>query len=148
MITTQHKLPPWTGETTINTYGGKQLLNKNNEPVFAEIYALKIFQEQGYKGVWVDNYRKRLVNDMTLTNLKNEVNEIVLSTLEKINGNLFRGGTWDLLLWNEDEIKFVELKRRDSSDKIRPAQIEFHKRALELGYKEEQFEVFEWELEE
>jgi hypothetical protein len=53
-------------------------------------------------------------------------------------------GTWDLLLWKGQEIKFVELKRK-GKDKIKQAQIDFFERALNVGYVSGNFEFYEWE---
>ena len=141
----RQKLPKWKGEFALDTYGGKQILNNNKEPVFAEIYALRYFEEKEFNGVWIDNYRRRLVTDMTLKDMKDQIDQRVLNELIRINGELYKSGTWDLMLWKEDELKFVELKRV-GTDKLRDSQIGFYKRAIEKGYKSDQFEIFEWDI--
>jgi hypothetical protein len=49
----------WSGETLADTYGNKTLLNFDGEPVFAELAILRIFQNDGWSGVWVDTYRRK-----------------------------------------------------------------------------------------
>lgn len=141
-----HQIPKWTRKVDIDSYGGKSLINFDGTPVFAEIYALRYFEQQGFTGIWVDNYKRRLVNDMSLQTIKDQVDTTVIELLKDINGKVFRAGTWDLLLWNENkEFKFVELKRT-GKDKIRPSQIDFLERAITKGYQLNQFEIYEWNL--
>ena len=48
-----------------------------------------------------------------------------------------------MILWKEEELKFVELKRQ-GKDRIRQTQIDFLERALKNGIPIENFEIFEW----
>lgn len=144
--TSYHQIPEWTGLVDIGTYGGKPLINLDNSPVFAEIYALKQFQKVGFAGIWIDNYRRRLVNDMSLQSIKDRLDIAVIELLKNINGKVFRAGTWDLLLWDDNNaFKFVELKRT-GKDNIRTSQLDFLERAIDAGYKMNQFEIYEWDL--
>lgn len=59
-----------------------------------------------------------------------------------ISVNKSSKGVWDILLWKDGQLKFVELKRI-KKDAIRQTQIQFLESALECGYKSEQFEVLE-----
>ena len=54
-------------------------------------------------------------------------------------------GCWDLIIWKNNTIKFVELKGIPSKDKIRKNQLEFMRRLLESGFKDEDFLVVEWD---
>jgi hypothetical protein len=49
-------------------------LNYRGTPVFAEIYVLRLLQEQGWDGVWISSLGRKLFRDMpTDTNLSNGV---------------------------------------------------------------------------
>ena len=99
-ITQEYSFPIWEGDTDVDTYGGKTLLDYQGQPVFAEIYALKLLKTQGYRGFWIDNYRKRLVEDMSLANRIDD-GRYDLEAIKKINeGKVFRSGNWDLYVWN------------------------------------------------
>jgi hypothetical protein len=46
----------WTGEEPEDTYGGKEVLDSDGEPAFAEIRTLRLLEKAGWTGVWVDNF--------------------------------------------------------------------------------------------
>lgn len=143
-----HKLPVWTGKPIIDTYGNKPVLNYNGKPLFAELYALKMYKDQGYDGVWADTFRKIFRTELP----ENHTDEILLpkiikNKLSKINPDGKMSGTWDLILWKKNQLKFVELKRK-GKDKIRSTQIEFLEKAINCGLQARNFEIFEWELNE
>jgi hypothetical protein len=48
----------WIGEFTGDTYGNKPILDIDGKAMFAELAILKIFQMNGWDGVWVDNFRR------------------------------------------------------------------------------------------
>lgn len=135
----------WQGKPIENSYGGKTILNYNNQPLFAELVALQLFIEQGFNGVWVDTFKKKyrigLPENTEPIFLPTEIQNH-LDVLLKINGS--SKGVWDLLLWKNDKIKFVELKRI-KKDKIRTTQIDFLKACLLSGLKTDQFEILEWQ---
>lgn len=143
--TSFYEFEVWTGKPIKDSYGGKTVLVYNNQPLFAELVALQIFTDQGFQGVWVDTFKKKyrtgLPENTEAVSLPTEIRQV----LEKIileNGN--SKGVWDLLLWKNEELKFVELKRL-KKDKIRTTQINFLKSCLSYGLKTEQFEILEWQ---
>lgn len=69
--------------------------------------------------------------------------DFVQSRLNQINPNGKLSGTWDLILWKNNSIKFVELKRK-GKDKLRQTQIDFLNRAIKSGISINGFEIFEW----
>lgn len=140
------QLPVWTGPTIADTYGGKSVLDYKGTPLFAELYVLSQYEEEGYNGVWVDTFRR-----VFRTELPEQKQEEVLlpdsvqHLLNQINTDGKLSGTWDLILWKGNNIRFVELKRK-GKDRIRQSQVDFLKRALKAGVSLENFEVFEWTL--
>lgn len=140
-----HKLPTWTGKPINDTYGNKPVLIYKGEPLFAELYALKFYQNRGYNGVWADTYRRTFRTKLPEKQLKIIVlPDFIKTKLSEINPNGKLSGTWDLILWKGNYLKFIELKRK-GKDKIRSTQIDFLERALKCGYKLSDFEIFEWE---
>ena len=147
-ITERVKYPRWTDQTDVYSYGGKMFLNYRQAPVFAEIYALKLLEEDGYHGFWIDNYRRRLVTDMSLENKLGSIDPKLIDVIRDINeGKLFRSGTWDLCVWKDSQVVFVEMKK-SGDDSIRKNQIHFFERAIQKGYNRRNFAIYEWSLAE
>lgn len=55
-----------------------------------------------------------------------------------------RAGCWDVFAWRDDAPLFVELKRTDSSDRVRARQLIWREAALALGVHKTAFIVAEW----
>ncbi|QTD36343.1 VRR-NUC domain-containing protein [Polaribacter batillariae] len=137
-------IPVWKGKEILDTYGKKPVLNYNGIPLFAELYALRKYKEKGFEGVWADTFRNKFRSELPEKNEpKIILPEFISEKLNKINANGKLSGTWDLILWKQNEIKFVELKRK-GKDKIRKTQIEFLERAIKNGISVESFEIYEW----
>src|SRR3989344_8091754 len=49
----------WQRNPISNTYGNKAVIDWKGEPVFAELALLRLFQENGWNGVWADSYRRK-----------------------------------------------------------------------------------------
>ncbi|MFZ4741692.1 MAG: VRR-NUC domain-containing protein [Bacteroidales bacterium] len=141
---TFQEIPIWKGNKIVDTYGNKTILDFNGNPLFAELFALRTFKEKGFSGVWADTYRRTFRTELPeKKETKISLPIFVTEKLNKINPNGKLSGTWDLILWKEEELKFVELKRQ-GKDRIRQTQIEFLERALKNGIPIENFEIFEW----
>src|SRR5689334_19441167 len=52
---------PWIGKRIGENYGGKALLDFCGKPQFAELVILRLFEGEGWQGVWVDTYRKKYI---------------------------------------------------------------------------------------
>ncbi len=137
----------WSGDTLADTYGNKAILNFNGEPVFAELAILRIFQNAGWNGVWVDTYRRKYRTEYW--NSKNDVNlpsdkQMLLDNIYKLAGS--GNGCWDVFCWRKKTVIFAESKRL-SKDKIRETQIKWLEAALKYGLnKETSFLIVEWRL--
>lgn len=144
--TSYHTFEKWTGNPITDTYGGKAVLAFKDKPLFAELVALEIYKESGYDGVWVDTYRNKyrigLPENSESVILPDEIKEKLQAIIEH---NKTSNGIWDLLLWNGEELKFVELKRK-RKDAIRETQIKFLVSALAVGFSLHQFEILEWDI--
>jgi hypothetical protein len=49
----------WTGDAPTDTYNNKPALEFNGERVFAELAILRIFEQAGWNGRWIDSYRNK-----------------------------------------------------------------------------------------
>lgn len=137
----------WFGETFGDTYGNKTILDYNGEPVFAELAILRIFQDDGWSGVWVDTYRKKYRTGYWNNNHVIELppdKQMLLDNIYKDAGSI--KGCWDVLCWRKKTVVFAESKRL-SKDKIRETQVKWLEAALNYGLnKESSFLIVEWIL--
>ncbi|MBI2669529.1 MAG: hypothetical protein HYX20_00030 [Candidatus Yanofskybacteria bacterium] len=140
------KFKAWQGDPIPNTYGGKAVIDFNGEPLFAELAVLKLFRQNGWDGVWVDSYRKKyrigLPDIVDSINLPADKQEL-LNQLRSKTGKF--GGCWDLLLWENNPVLFIELKL-SKKDRIQDSQIKWLEESLKLGYQAKNFLLVEWFL--
>jgi hypothetical protein len=136
----------WTGDPIEDTYGNKPILDVDGEPVFAELAILRLFQREGWDGVWVDSYRQKYRvgywgkgNEAVLPSEREELLEQVYRKL----GN--RKGCWDVYCWKGRETVFAESKRR-TRDRIRETQLRWLEAALDVGVPLESFLLVEWSM--
>ena len=138
----------WKGVMPQNTYGGKQALDLDGNPLFAELVVLRLFQNEGWQGVWVDTYGKKyrvgLPDLIEPVELPSAEANIVIGIASRAGG--FKG-CWDVFLWKGDEHMFVELKRA-SKDAIRETQERWLEASLDLGFPSDAFLVVEWDTEQ
>jgi hypothetical protein len=64
---TTPKFQPWRGSPLNNTYGGKVVLEFGGKPLFAELVILRYFESCGWRGAWIDTFRKRTLTDLDLS---------------------------------------------------------------------------------
>ena len=137
----------WTnamGPTPEDSYNGKQFLNVDGEPKFAELAIRKIFVDAGWDAVWVDafggfkyrvDYREGVV----------ELPDACRAIPEVITQRSGGGGCWDVFAWRgaPDEVVFTESKCR-GSDELRASQLRWLQTALEAGIPLEYFLIVVW----
>jgi hypothetical protein len=134
----------WSGAPIHDAYGGKTVVNIDGQPLFAELAILHLLQDDGFDGVWVDTYRNRFRRSMaqarcTLPVWVQERFDAILT----LNGK--RGGCWDVLAWKNNQIVFVESKRK-RKDRIHPNQRRWLAAALKAGIDADCFSICEWDL--
>lgn len=136
----------WKGTPILNSYGNKAVIDWNGEPLFAELVVLRLFQSNGWEGVWVDSYRRKyrvgLPDIVSPINLSAEYEELI-NTIRTKTGR--SGGCWDILLWKDSKILFIELKRR-KKDSIQDSQKLWLEYSLAYGLLPSNFALIEWEL--
>lgn len=132
----------------IDTYGEKPILDFDGEPVFAELAILRILQNEGWVGVWVDSYRRgRFITGLfnpPLQRLPSNAREV----LEKVKiAKRSRSGCWDVFAWRKGRLLFVEAKRANK-DRFQRSQVEWLAASLQVGLPLSAFMVVEWDTEE
>lgn len=137
----------WQPEHKYDTYGGKQLLKYNGEPLFAELVILRLLEERGYKGVWVDTYRNKFWQRLPHLSFPVSPDRKWLDVYNKIYQ--LKGGTksgcFDVMAYRDNHFVFAELKRQ-KEDSIRPSQIEWLRAARQAGLENPTFLIAEWSI--
>ncbi len=133
----------WAGKKIADTYGGKPIVNFKGKPTFAELAILKLFQRDGWDGVWVDTFRKKYRTEYWPRN-EVEVPEFQFALLQRISEKAGSGkGCWDVFCWNKEDIIFSEVKHK-GHDRIRQTQLEWLESAFNCGLIPISFLVVEW----
>jgi hypothetical protein len=139
---------PWKGTPIPNTYNGKAVIDWNGEPLFAELAVLRLFQSNGWEGVWVDSYRRKYRTGLPDVAEPVELPEKQRLLIESIRAKTGKhGGCWDVLVWKDNLILFLELKR-SKKDRVQDSQISWLENSLSLLLKSENFAFIEWVVEE
>lgn len=138
----------WKGAPIPNTYNGKAVIDWNGEPVFAELAVLRLFQSNGWDGVWVDSYRRKYRDGLPDVADPVELPEKQRQLINSIRAKTGRhGGCWDVLVWKGDQIMFLELKRK-KKDRVQASQDQWLEASLSQGLKSSTFALVEWDLHE
>ncbi len=136
----------WQGLSIPNTYNGKTILNWNNEPVFAELAILRLFQSHGWNGVWVDSYRRKfrvgLPDVVDPISIPQEQDGLIKTIRIKTKRS---GGCWDVFVWKDSQVLFIELKRK-GKDRIQNSQNEWLEASLSSGLNIKNFLLVEWDI--
>jgi hypothetical protein len=136
----------WEGTSLPDTYNGKQVLDVQGRPAFAELAILWALEDSGWAGVWIDTYRRAYRTGYwgvpPVAELPKPAAELLAAIYDRAGS---RGGAWDVFCWRFGDFLFAESKRR-RKDRIRDSQRTWLEAALELGMGLNQFLVVEWGL--
>lgn len=136
----------WRGDSVLNTYGNKAVIDWKGEPVFAELAVLRLFQESGWDGVWVDSYRRKfrigIPSIVDPVQLPVDKKKLIDAIKTKAGAS---GGCWDVFIWKGIKILFVELKRQ-KKDRLQDSQYKWLKASIGVGLKPSNFAIIEWDL--
>jgi len=140
------KFKEWKGKPISNTYGNKAVIDFNGEPVFAELAVLRLFQSQRWEGVWVDSYRRKfrigLPDVVESISLPVDKKDLIDSIKQKAGAS---GGCWDVFVWKDNQVLFIELKR-SKKDRIQDSQKIWLEESLNYGLALNNFALIEWGL--
>lgn len=135
----------WSGQSVSDTYGNKLVLNVNGRPAFAELAILRILQDDGWSGAWVDTYHNKYRTAYWPKNeveLPPEQQQLLQRIYEKAGS---KKGCWDVFCWKEEICLFAETKRQ-GRDKIRDTQRQWLEAAIRCGLPLTSFLIVEWSV--
>src|SRR5215213_763706 len=133
----------WSGEFTGDTYGNKPLLDVDGVPMFAELAILRLFQKDGWNGVWVDSFGKKYRTswgEEGVVRLSGDKLQLLKAIHERAGS---ASGCFDVFCWKDDAVIFAESKRR-SKDEIRQTQLIWLEAAMQTGLDASAFLIVEW----
>jgi len=137
---------PWRGDSIIDNYNGKQILDIGGEPAFAELAILLAMRSVGWDGVWIDTYRRKYRTGYWGAEPLRELPPEREKVLERIYSRAgSRSGAWDVYCWNGPKVFFAESKRT-RKDRLRDSQRHWLAAAIEESFSSEDFLVVEWSL--
>jgi hypothetical protein len=144
------RFPKWQGAPFVDDFGKKSaaMIELNGEHLFAELAVLRLLEQDGWEGRWVNTYGgggevwKYLTrwDDVARTEQKtrpiqhDEARQL-LARLAGFNKPRRYKGCWDVYAWRNGEIAFVECKRTSpkQTDVVSKEQEEWVRSALFLG---------------
>jgi hypothetical protein len=135
----------WAGKPVNDTYGNKLILSFHGKPAFAELVILKLFQDEGWSGVWVDTYGHKYRTEYWPKDeiaLPPEQQRLLRNIYDKAGSDL---GCLDVFCWKEGKYLFAESKRQ-GHDKIRNTQRRWVEAAIECGLPFTSFLLVEWSV--
>jgi hypothetical protein len=139
------KFKKWSGKRVPrkHTYNGKAVLSYKGK-AFAELVILRMFQDEGWEGVWVDTYGTRYRSEYWP---KNEI-ELPLKQqrlLDRISKKLGKSwsGCWDVFCWKGNKVVFIESKKR-GEDSIKDNQRKWLAAAINCRLPFNSFLLVEW----
>jgi len=141
----------------VHTWGGKALLQVDGRAQFAEVAILRLFEEAGWEGRWIETYGKRKLMpsywrawlpqgphaQVEVPIEEPWVNE-KLHAIAAANGHTF-SGCWDVVAWKEGRLLFAEAKLT-RKERFRSTQLRWMEAGLKCGMKDEDFLVVEWSI--
>ena len=139
-----YRFSPWRGKPIADTFGGKAVLSFRGRPVFAELAILRVLQNTGWDGVWVDTFRRKFRRFLPphKCQLPSDAQKVYEQICAANDGKM--SGCFDVFAWRGKKLLFVESKRK-GRDSIRPSQIRWLEAALKSGIPLKAFLVCEWE---
>jgi len=131
----------WRGVVNFDTYGKSPILSFAGKPIFAEILILRLLEQAGWQGVWVDTYRGRYLTDIWIETALPDMPQTVLEKIYSLAGS--RSGCFDIFAWRDANVLFAESKHA-KHDRIRWSQQRWLEAALGSGLPLESFLIVEW----
>jgi hypothetical protein len=128
----------------VGSYTNKALVTVEGELLFGELAILRLAQKQGWDGVWLDTYHgDKKWRDMPHVSEPVSIPAARGDLLDRIRDRHGRrGGAWDVFVWKNDEVGFLEAKT--VGDGIRPNQRTWLAAALAEGVPPSAFTIVDW----
>jgi hypothetical protein len=128
-------------------YSMKPLVMIDKQAMFAEIAVLTLFSKLGWDGVWADVFHRKYFNRMPNQSKGASLATYINQTLTRIaeNNGQSRSGCWDVILWVDRTLLFVQLKNLAVQEEIKGTRLGWLDAALKSGFSPSQFMVVEWD---
>ncbi len=129
------------------SWSNKPLVMMDKQAMFAEFALLTLFRKNGWEGVWADAHHRKYFDKMPNQSKGASLNTYINQLISRIaaNNNNSKAGCWDVILWANRAVVFVEMKCSSSKDEIGDAQAGWLSAALKSGLSAGQFLVVEWD---
>jgi hypothetical protein len=124
-----------------DTYGNKPILEFNGEMMFAELAILRIFEQAGWEGRWVDSFGNKYRIGYWGKDVEKDLPDEQRARLNSIRAKA--PGCFDVFCWRDGLTLFVESKW-EAHDAIRETQRRWLEAALDLGIPVKSFLIVEW----
>lgn len=134
--------PEYSGRSPRSTFNRKPVVGPPHRP-FAELQVVERLEQDGWTAGWAYRPGKFTSSWEPLTPVSYP--SAALKLLERIRKRSgAKAGCWDVFAWKDGKPRFIELKRRNSSDALQTSQLAWRKAALAEGVDEAAFELIEW----
>jgi hypothetical protein len=149
-VTINHCYPKfveWHGAEVAFTFGGKNTLEFEGKPLFAELLILRLLEQRGWQGVWVSSFGGKFLTEMPVSwKLENAVpSPSEAKCIPRASDGSLRG-CFDVFAWKNDRLLFCEAKRK-GCDRLRDSQKRWITTMLESKLPRSDLLVVEWEIE-
>jgi hypothetical protein len=147
----------WKGLPIPNTFGGKGLIEYNGEPMFVELAVQRLAVSSGWDSRWVETYAMKNKTPYYFTewgdgplrtqaqNLINNQRVLDMLALIASYNNSSYSGCWDVVVWNDNKIIFIESKRV-KKDRFRGTQDRWLNAGLRAGLPADDFAIVQWDF--
>jgi ribosomal protein S18 acetylase RimI-like enzyme len=129
------------------SWSNKPLVMMDKQAMFAEFALLTLFRKTGWEGVWADAHHRKYFDKMPNQSKGASLNTYINQLISRIaaNNNNSKAGCWDVILWANRAVVFVEMKCSSSKDVIGDTHVGWLNAALKSGLSAGQFLVVEWD---
>jgi hypothetical protein len=135
----------WVGHAVpLHGYGAKPLVGLDGEPFFAELALVRLFERDGWRAVWVDNYHSKFLcgnADHIQRAPFHGAQRAIYNRIVALAGG--RAGYYDVMAWRGDELMFLELK--GPGDRVSEGQLRWPELAEQV-VPHATFTIVEWQF--
>jgi len=139
----------WDGPAPSADPGAKPVLDHGGEAFFAEAMILRLLQQHGWDGVWVQtnggvHFVRSIPADRNSASGWVELPAARVDVLRGIWDAARTKACFDLFVWQGERLMFCKARRR-GRERLTPAQRKFVDGALACGFAASQLLVVEWD---
>ena len=134
---------PWAGEVpaSFRAVPSRPPLSFDGRVLYPEFILLRLLEQAGWSGCWVNNWPGRLWRDFDVEVTLPARQAALFRQIEACVGG--RGGAWDVFAWHGDKVFFIESKQR-ANDRLQSTQLAWLGCSLEREIPLSSFLIVEW----